>query len=423
MDLVKVLNTIRSNASDIYRSRVPVATKKNIEDIQAVMANPNNAVVVNEFFGNLINQIAVQSIITKTYTNKLKALKKGTKPLGDTVEEVYANYVQAKGYDPTGAQLLQREIPDVKTVYHQMNRKDYYKTSVSPEMIAKAFSSYDKLETFISNIINTLYNSSELDEFVLMKQLIAQAIDSKAMKIVTVPDPLLSEANAKQFIKTVKIVSGDMEYANSNNNNWLEYQSDDNKPIITNSNKDEQILIIDNATDVSVSIDVLAYAFNMTVAEFNDTRKIVIDAFPDSNIRACLVDEQFFQVYDDLITARKVTNDEGLFDNYLLHVWQTLAFSPLVNAVAFSVGSDEDTDGDVEDFTVTYTLKEGVTSTNKRSKATEGGSYATTLKGVQAGDTVTVTMGGTNITSNVYNSQTNKINIPTVTDAIVITVA
>lgn len=423
MDLTGVLNTIRDNASDIYRDRIPEATRTNIEDIQAGMTNPNNAVVTNEFITTLLNMIIKQVIITKFFSDPLKSLKKGAKPLGDTIEEIYANFVQAKGYDPTGADLLTRELPDVKAVYHRMNRKDKYKITVSPEMIQKAFSSYERLSLFIQFIINTLYNSSELDEFVLMKQLIKQACDNNAMKVVTVADPTASEANAKAFIKAVKIVSGDMVFANSNNNAYLTSQSTDNKPIITNTPKAEQVLIIDNATDVSVAIDVLASVFNMSVAEFNDTRKIVIDAFPDPSIRACLVDEQFFQVYDDLVMFKEFENGEGLYRNYYLHVWQTLAYSNLVNAVAFKVASDEDSDGTVEEFNVTYTLKTGVKSSNKAKKVIEGTSYSTNLTGVAAGDTVAVTMGGTAVTSTAYNSTTKTVNIAKVTGAIVITVS
>ncbi len=423
MDLVGVLNTIRDNASDIYRSRIPEATRTNIQDIQEGMTNPNNAVVTNEFISTLLNMIIKQVIHNKFFSDPLKSLKKGTKPLGDTIEEIYANFVQAKGFDPTGADLLDREMPDVKAVYHRMNRQDRYKITISPEQIQKAFASYDKLESFIQTIINTLYNSSELDEFVLMKQLIKQAIDNNAMKVVTIPDPVASEQNAKDFIKAVKIVSGDMVFANSNNNAYLESQSTDNKALITCTPKSEQILIIDNATDVSVSIEVLAYVFNMSVAEFNDTRKIVIDAFPDESIRACLVDEQFLQVYDDLLLFKEFENAEGLYKNYYLHVWQTLAYSNLVNAVAFKVASDADSDGTVEEFTITNTLKSGVKTSNKAKKISEGSSYSAILTGVAEGDTVAVTMGGTAVTSTAYNSTDKTINIDSVTGNIVVTVS
>lgn len=422
MDLTGVLNTIRDNASDIYRERIPEATRTNIQDIQEVMTDPNNAVVTNEFISTLLNMIIKQVIHNKLFSDPLKSLKKGRKPLGDTIEEIYANFVQAKGFDPTGADLLTREMPDVKAVYHRMNRQDKYKVTISPEQITKAFASYDRLSSFIQTIINSLYNSSELDEFVLMKQLIKQATDNGAMKVVTIADPTTSESNAKAFIKAVKIISGDMQFANSNNNGYLTSQSRDNKALITLTPKNEQILIIDNATDVSVAIDVLASVFNMSVADFNDTRKIVIDAFPDPSIRAALVDEQFFQVYDDLVTFREWENAEGLYRQYYLHIWQTLAYSNLVNAVCFKVASDADSDGTLEEFTITNTLKTGVKTSNKAKKISEGSSYLATLTGVGATDVVAVTMGGTAVTSTAYNSTTKTIEISSVTGNIVVSV-
>lgn len=424
MNLQEILNTIRDNASDMYRERIPEATQTNITNVQEAMTDPNNAVVTNEFMSMLLNMIIKQVIHSKLFSDPLKSLKKGKKPLGDTVEEIYVNFLKAKQYDPTGVELLNRELPDVKAVYHRMNRQDRYKVTVNPEELFKAFSSYQKLDSFIANIINSLYNSSELDEFILMKQLIAQALDQNAMKVVEVADPCTSEANAKAFIKTVKTVSGDMVFPNSNNNAWLTAQSVDTNPLITFSKKNEQVLILSNPTDVAVNVDVLASVFNMSVAEFNDTRKIIIDAFPDPEIRGALVDEQFFQVYDDLVMFKDFENGEGLYKNYYLHIWQTLAYSPLVNAVVFRVGaSDKDSDGEVETFDVTYSLKSGVKSTNKRKTATEGTRYSTTLSGVGENDTVTVTMGGNNVTSTAYDEETGMIVIDSVTDDVTITVA
>lgn len=432
MNITEIMNTIRDNASEMYRERIPEATQNNIEQVQEAMCDPNNAVVTNEFMSTLLNMIIKQVIHAKLFSNPLKMLKKGKKPLGDTIEEIYNNFLKAETYDPTGVDLLKRKKPDTKTVFHRMNRQDKYKVTVNPEQLFKAFSSWDKLQTYIGNIINTLYNSSELDEFVLTKQLLKQAYDNKAIVEVEVPDPLVDETSAKQFIKIVKTVSGDMVFPNSNNNAYLTAQDVDTVPIITFSRKNEQVLIIDNPTNVSVDINVLASIFNMSVAKFNETKKIVIDAFPDPDVRAALVDEAFFQIYDDLFMFRRWENPEGLYDNYYLHVWQTLAYSPLVNAVIFKVqGSDQDSDLDVETYSINKTLPTGVTSSNKRATVEEGQRYSTRLKGLLETDTVTITMGTEtveevetpiDITEEVYNADTNAITIDVVTDDVYITV-
>lgn len=432
MNIIEIMNTIRDNASEMYRERIPEATQNNIEAVQEAMTDPNNAVVTNEFMSTLLNMIIKQVIHAKLFSNPLKMLKKGKKPLGDTIEEIYNNFIKAEVYDQTGASLLQRKLPDTKTVFHRMNRQDKYKVTVNPEELFKAFASWDRLQSYIGNIINTLYNSSELDEFVLTKQLLKQAYDNNAIKVVEVPDPLVDESSAKQFIRIVKTVSGDMVFPNSNNNAYLTAQSSDDKPIITFSRKNEQVLIIDNPTNVGVDINVLASIFNMSVAEFNETKKIVIDAFPDPDTRAALVDEAFFQIYDDLFLFKRFENPEGLYDNYYLHVWQTLAYSPLVNAVIFKVqGSDQDSDDEVETFTITKSLPTGVTSSNKRTTISEGQRYSTKLKGVESTDTVAITMGSTtveevetptDITDDVYDEDTGEIVIDKVTDDVYITV-
>ena len=425
MDAIEILNTIRDNASQAYQDRVPEATRNNIEEVGEAITDLNNAVVYNEFISTLANMIYAPMLIKKSWQNPLGKFKKGKKTFGDTVEEVYNNFIKAQTFDQTGAGLLTRKLPDTKVVFHRMNRQDSYVLTDSPEALAKAFKSYEGVAEYLENLFTTMRNSAELDEYILMRQLFEEAYDNNALVVVAVKDPQASEANAKEFIKTVKTVSGDMVFANSNNNAYLTAQSTDNKPIVTFSKKDEQILIVDNPTDVTCNIDVLASAFNKTVVEFNDTQKEVIDAFPVDGMIAALVDRNFFQVYDDLFTFREFENGLGLYRNHILHVWQTLGYSILCNAVAFVVGKSENSDSDISDeFTVTYTLKSGITSTNKRTSVVEGMSYKTTLKGeTLATDTVTVTMGGTNITATAYTASTGVVKIDELKGNLVITVA
>lgn len=425
MDAIEVLNTIRDNASQAYQDRVPVATRNNIEEVGEAITDLNNAVVYNEFVDTLANMIYAPMLIKKSWFNPLGKFKKGKKTFGDTVEEIYNNFIKAQTFDQTGSGLLTRNLPDTKVVFHRMNRQDSYVLTDSPESLAKAFKSYEGLAEYLENLFTTIRNSAELDEYILMRQLFEEAYNNNAMVVVSVADPQASEANAKAFIKAVKTVSGDMAFANSNNNAYLTAQSDDNKPIVTFSRKDEQVLIVDNPTDVTCNIDVLASAFNKTVVEFNDTQKEVIDAFPVDGMIACLVDRNFFQVYDDLFTFREFENGLGLYRNHILHVWQTIGYSILCNAVAFVVGSDQNSDGDIADeYTVSYTLKTGITSTNKRTKIVEGMSYKTTLKGDSlATDTVAVTMGGNTITTTAYTASTGVVKIDKVTGNITITVS
>lgn len=425
MDAIELLNTIRDNASQAYQDRVPEATRANIAEVGEAITDLNNAVVYNEFVNTLANMIYAPMLIKKSWSNPLGKFKKGKKTFGDTVEEIYNNFIKAQTYDQSGAGLLTRKLPDTKVIFHRMNRQDTYQLTDSPEALAKAFKSYEGVAEYLQNLFTAIRNSAELDEYIIMRELIAEAYESGAMKAVAVADPQASEANAKAFIKAVKTVSGDMTFPNSNWNGYTDVQSTDTKPIITFSGRDEQILLIDNATDVACDVDVLAYAFGRDLLRFNTEVKQIVDAMPIEGMIAALVDKNFFQVYDDLFTFREFENGLGLYRNHYLHVWQTVGYSCLTNAVAFIIAKDENSDGDLQDeVTITYTLKSGITSTNRRKSAFEGQTYKTTLKGkTLATDTVTVTMGGSNITSSAYDSETGVVRIAEVTGNIVITVA
>ena len=173
MDVIELLNTIRDNASQAYQDRVPEATRNNIEEVGEAITDLNNAVVYNEFVSTLANRIYAPMLIKKSWQNPLGKFKKGKKTFGDTVEEVYNNFIKAQTFDQTGAGLLTRQLPDTKVVFHRMNRQDSYVLTDSPEALAKAFKSYEGVSEYLENLFTTIRNSAELDEYVLMRHLFA----------------------------------------------------------------------------------------------------------------------------------------------------------------------------------------------------------------------------------------------------------
>ena len=72
---------------------------------------------------------------------------------------------------------------------------------------------------------------------------------------------------------------------------------------------------------------------------------------------------------------------------------------------------------------ITYTLDEHVTSSNTTASVNDGASYTTTLTAAEdySIDTVSVTMGGTDVTATAYNTETKVVSIASVTGDLVIT--
>lgn len=335
--ILNLLNTIRDNASAEYQARIPEATRTNFTEIGGTLLEDID--LANEYTSALINKVAYTHVHNKVFKNPLSIFKKGIKPYGDTVEEIFVNFAKAEVFDPTGATLLNRKLPDVKAIYHKMNRQDKYKVSITADLLKKAFRSFEGFNSVYSSIINSLYNGDNMDEFVLFKQMFKDATTNGCMTSYEIPDPTTSPENATEFVKAVKLVSTDMTFPKSIYNGYLKAQSKDKIPVETFSTVDEQLIVIDAATSVSLDVDVLAKAFNLDRMSFL-AKCVVIDAFPDPSIRCAIVDKNWSQIYDDLYQMRTFVNGEGLYDSYILHHWQTIAYSPLVNAVAFVVKTE-----------------------------------------------------------------------------------
>ena len=325
---VNILNAIRSNASDTYRQRIPVATQDNIRDIGNAMMQFQ--ATQNEFLNALVNRIARVIITSKSYQNPLQMFKKGMMEYGETVEEIFVNIAKAHPFDPILAEktVFKREIPDVSAVFHKMNLQNFYKATISQEQLRQAFLSTEGVTDLIARIVDSMYTGSEFDEFLCMKQLIEDAATKGRMYPIVVPEP--SAATAKEIVTAIKAVSNKLEFMSSQYNAM---------GVMNFSKKNDQFLILDAAFDAVIDVEVLASAFNMNKAEFMGHR-VLIDNFGTlTGCVATLVDREWFMVFDNLMQFTENYNGEGLYWNYFYHVWKTFSTSPFANALIFTTAA------------------------------------------------------------------------------------
>lgn len=325
---VQILNCIRDSASATYQERIPVATQNNIREIGNAMMQFQST--QNEFLNALVNRIARVIITSKSYTNPLAMFKKGIMEYGEQVEEIFVNIAKAHPFDPDVAEenVFKREIPDVDAVFHRMNYQNFYKVTISNEQLRQAFLSAEGVTDLIARIVDTLYSGSEFDEFLIMKQLIADAARAGKMFPINIPAP--SAATAKQIVTTIKGISNKLEFM-SNQYNYM--------GVLNFTKKENQILLIDAEFDATIDVEVLASAFNMSKAEFMGQR-VLVDNFGDlTGVVAALVDRDWFMVLDNLMSFTENYNGEGLYWNYFYHVWKTFSSSPFSNAILFTTGA------------------------------------------------------------------------------------
>ena len=326
-----VLNVIRQNATAVYQDRIPEATAENLHEVgDAILTYEAQA---NEFVNALVNRIGLVILNNRMATNPLAALKKGRLAVGETIEEVYIDVIKAQTYDPRAAQdtLFKRHLPNVSSVFHSVDSQLNYPLTISNEQLRKAFMSYDSLDRFIAGLVDSMYKSATLDEFIQMKQLISEW-NNNGRFIVEPIAPVTDAASAREAMIKIKAVSDLMTICN----NQMNYAG-----VWTSTPKDEQYLITTPDFNARMDVDVLAAAFHMDKAEFAG-HVIVVDNIGnlgDSGIEAILVDKNWYQVYDYLRTFKTAYNGEGLYWNYFYHVWMVYSLSPFANAVAFGTAT------------------------------------------------------------------------------------
>lgn len=322
---IDILNAIRANASSTYQERIPKATQDNIKDIGNAMMQYE--ATQNEFLSALVNRIARVIITSKSYENPLRVFKKGMLEYGETIEEIFVNIAKAHQFDPAVAEkeVFKREIPDVNAVFHKLNYKNFYKTTISNEQLRQAFLSSNGVTDLIARIVDSLYTGSEFDEYLIMKQLIVDACNEGKMYPVHVD--AINADNAKGIVSTIKGISNALEFMSGRYNAM---------GVLTHTKKNRQVLLVDAKFDAVIDVEVLASAFNMDKAEFMG-RRVLVDNFGDlTGVVACLVDEDWFMVFDNLISFTENYNGEGLYWNYFYHVWKTFSSSPFANAIVFT---------------------------------------------------------------------------------------
>jgi hypothetical protein len=331
-DNITLLNTVWENASTDYQTRVPQATRDNITSVGNAILEYSSA--TNEFLNALVNRISLVMISSKMAKNKLAVFKQGMLEYGADVEEIFVAMANAQPFNVTTAEaeVYKRQKPDVKAMFHRVNREDFYKTTIEEAQIKRAFLSNDGLGKLVSSIVNSLYSGDAHDEYVLMKELIAQYFSNAQVgeathKFIEVPK-VVDQTTAQQFMTAVKQTSTDFTFMTNEFNP---------QGVMTKSEKDEQVLLIHKNVDTKVSTDLLAWAFNDNNFDAN-VQKIIVDDFGSlPNTQAVLCDKNFFMVWDKLYKTTSKYNEQGLYWNYWLHHHQLLSTSQYQNAVRFQI--------------------------------------------------------------------------------------
>ena len=352
---IDILNVIRQNASYDYQQNVPeVATANDIPKVgEVIYGTPAFA---NQFINALVNRIAIVRVQSATFNNPYSILKKGYIEYGESVEDIFVSIAKAVDFSAEKAEKreFKRSIPDVRSAFHVMNWRVMYPVTIQDEDLRQAFLSVDGVQNLIAKIVDSVYTAAEYDEFLLFKYLLIKAISHGKMYPTSIGAGTdLSEA-AVQFRGT---------------SNLLPFMSSEYNEVgvKTNTPKERQIIFMDAMFNAQFDVNVLASAFNMEKADFMG-RLFLIDNWSDfdnerfdvirnnsdgieevtpqelallANVKAVILDENWFQVYDNNNKFTEKYVASGLYWNYFYHTWKTVSNSPFANAVVFVTNSGD----------------------------------------------------------------------------------
>ena len=361
-----ILNTIRQNAGYEYQSLVPQVTSEH--DIPAVgEVLYGYPALANQFLNALVNRIALVVVKSSLFNNPYARLKKGYLEFGETIEEVFVEIAKAREFsaEKAAARELKRTLPDVRSAFHAMNWRVQYPITIRDEDLRMAFLSMSGVQDLIAKIVDSVYKGAEYDEFLLFKYLLIKGISHGMMKPVSIGDGTNMSDAAVAFRGT----SNDLTFLHTKYNM---------NGVHTSTPRDKQLIFMDSYYNAKYDVNVLASAFNMDKATFmgslfliDDWTSFDNDRFNEiransdmleevtsselallANVKAVIVDEEWFQVYDNQLKFTEVYVSSGEYWNYNLHVWKTVSSSPFSNAVVFVTTSATTTNPSTLTFNV-----------------------------------------------------------------------
>lgn len=346
---IEILNAIRQEASYEYQQSVPKITNANmIPKVGEIIYG--NGVLKNQFLSMLMNRIAKVVIQSATFNNPYSHLKKGYLEYGETIEDVFISIAKVIEFDPEKgeAREFKRTIPDVKSAFHIMNWRTIYPLTIQNEDLRQALTSNDSITDFIARMVESMYTAAEYDEFLLFKYLLVKAISHGKTCPISVGDG----TDFKNDASTFRGMSNQLTFMSKKYNE---------SRVRTTTPKERQAIFMDAQYNAKYDVNVLASAFNMDKADFMGRLHLIDDwtsfdnerfeeirANCDSieevtteelallkNVRAVLVDENWFQIYDNNNEMTEQYCASGLYWNYFYHTWKTVSISPFANVITF----------------------------------------------------------------------------------------
>lgn len=424
--LQTALNAMREASvvnGSIYHQYVPLVTDTTtIGQFGAPILDSQNLNVMNDFV-SLLKKVVYTAVYNKTFNNPLAQLEGERMPLGNFIENTYINPQEGVAYDPNDfVGLLERYSAEVAVEYLYINTDVQFKVTITRDKIRNAFTSWANLESFVTGMINSLYNGAYARRYAATKGLVTAAYKGNNIQYEVISD-VTDAQTAKDLIRRIRATYSKMQIPSTKFNAWNKVKGG-RMALKTWSDPEDIVILISADVEALVDVNVLASAFNLSLTDYL-AKRIVVDDFniynkngsvdvDGSAIKCAVMDRAWFKLKTQDFAMDEFFNPNSRCWTYFLNDTRMENFSLFANAICFVTAAPTVNATDIEASASTATVVAGskvtvpfeltppnATSTVTASSSAEGKATvaikgkAVEITGVEAGNaTITLTANG-----------------------------
>ena len=377
-DSLNILNEIRSVAGDDYASRIPQATRENIASVgNTILAY---APTTNTFFTQLLNRIAKVVIEKMDSMEDIYAVFGNEQlPFGDAIQKIFVDIPKAKPFDGTATtSMLNQEKPVIHVEYTKVDRKIFYKQTISVAQIKEAFLTVAKLDEFIRAITESMAVALGYDKYIMLTETLAEhcnyVVDTSAVAetevgqtnksfyALVVPSSVAEydatnkviewkTTGAKEFLKLLRIASRSLKfphplsYGDVNQAGTALENEGTISVVRTPINK--QVCALEVSSMATIDVDALAVLFNLEKAEM-ETRLLELQdgalgdhldgsSDVDYHLAGFICDKEAVERGSSFEETDSFKNPEAQYVNMWNHYWGYMAVSKFKDFVPILV--------------------------------------------------------------------------------------
>lgn len=328
---VNIVNVLTNQVNKVYGTALPAVDKNSFSSFaDQLRAAPD--IVRNAWSEGLINLVGVQLIKNRrAYQSYFRKLR-GEEVRGNDIQLVMSNLLNVRSFtaDADADDFFADEKADTRAQYVQVNYKGKIPLSVNEETLYQAFISEDRFMSYLDSLVLTMYNTLEMSDVNLVKQLINRNIAEGNIRLEIAAKPA-DQASALALTSKIKTIAGDMAVEMGPGYNLAGCD--------TFTPAEEGVIFTDTETRAVLETFALPWAFHEDYLSLEkDGQGIITKSGAFGDVHTIYADRLAFEIHP-VIGFPKMTefyNGSTLTLKRWLHYWAVYAMSFFNNVVAFA---------------------------------------------------------------------------------------